>query len=81
MSHQNQRLENLNYANSSYMYGATTAKIFGSHAVTRKVHLVQLGVVGQVLEKDEEIAELQKRLTVLIRLVETYQDTLPVSFS
>ena len=46
-----------------------------------KVHLIQLGFVGQVLEKDEEIAELQKRLTVLIRLVETYQETLPVSFS
>ena len=80
MSHQNHRLENLNYPNSSYVCVNTTAKIFLSHAVSSRVHHVHLGV-GQVLEKDEEIAELQKRLTVLIRLVETYQETLPVSIS
>ena len=37
------------------------------------------GRLLQVLEKDEEIAELQRRLTSLISLVETYQETLPVS--
>ena len=30
-----------------------------------------------MLEKEEEVAELRRRLGELIRLVETYQETLP----
>ena len=36
-----------------------------------------LSHVLQVLEKEEEVAELKRRLGELIRLVETYQETLP----